>query len=102
MIAKAQGGRLLASCQVSTELHLAAQRDACADPFGLAPLRIADRFGQREDLLSLGTGHEEHAIIVAKDHILAAHCPRPDTLGLHPLTRAPVTPQLAPRIPPHP
>ncbi len=53
VIAKAQGWRLLAFCKVGAELQLTAQRDACPDPFGLTPLGIADRFGQREDFLSL-------------------------------------------------
>ncbi len=43
------------------------------EALGLAPLGIADRLGQRDDLLSLSARYEEHAIIVAEDLIVAGH-----------------------------
>ncbi len=43
------------------------------EALGLAPLGIADRLGQRDDLLSLSARYEEHAIIVAEDLIVVGH-----------------------------
>jgi len=61
--------------------------------FGLAPLGIADRLGQREDLLGLWAGEEEHAIIVAENQILAADGPISDDRGLQRVMRAGVEPE---------
>jgi xylulokinase len=88
MLAKAQGGRALALREVGAELYLCAQRDACPDALGLAPLGIADRLGQREDLLGPRAGQEEHSIIVAQNQILAAHRPVSDDGGLQRVMRA--------------
>jgi len=75
VIAETQGRRLLALSTVGVELHLTAQGDTCADPFGLASLGVADRLGEREKFLSAGGWHEEHAIVIAQDQVRTTHRP---------------------------
>ncbi len=75
MIAEGQRGCLLPARKVVTKLHLPAQRDARTDPFGLAALGVTDCLGQCEDLLGAAGRHEQHAIVIAQDQILAIHCP---------------------------
>lgn len=75
MIAETQRGRPLALGQVAAELHLTAQRNACVQLFGLAPLGVADRLGQREDVLGVAGRHEQHAIVIAQDQVRRIHDP---------------------------
>jgi hypothetical protein len=67
VFAETQGRRLLALSKVRVKLHLTAQKDTCTDPFGLVSLGVADRLRKREDFLSAGGWHKEHAIVIAQD-----------------------------------
>src|SRR5918996_986760 len=75
MIAERQGRGLLALRKVDDELHLAAQGDTCTHPFGLASLGVADPLRKREEVVSAGSRHEEHPIVVAQDQVLPTHRP---------------------------
>src|SRR3984957_5106851 len=75
VIAETQGGHPLALGQVAVELHLTAQGDACAELSGLAPFGVADRLRQREDFPGATGRHEQHAIVIAQDQVLAIHGP---------------------------
>jgi hypothetical protein len=75
MIAETPGRRLVALSKVGVKLHLTAQGDSGADPFGLASLGVADRFRKREDVPSADGWHKEQAIVIAQDQVLTTHRP---------------------------
>ena len=75
VLAETQGRYLLALGKVAVELHLTAQGDTCVDLSGLAPLGVADRLREREDIPGAAGRHEQHAIVIPQDQVLTIYGP---------------------------
>jgi hypothetical protein len=75
VIAETEGRRLFAPCKVDAKLNLATEGNASPHEFGLAPLGVADCLREREDFSGACDWHNQHAVIIAEDQVLAAHRP---------------------------